>query len=159
MYGSTAVSIWIQTFSSRTRLTFSGGKRGDIIVTCDILRERDFSLLRFSNSSNISGMVFSSSPSSREMTRVLNISKVSSEESFSSDIDRELFEHTEGQDIIDVEQGPGNMTGRLVYRLTENITNMDQSQIESSRDDLPILLSHIWNHAENTNVTKSSVNE
>ena len=128
-------------------------------MTYDILRERDFSLLRFSNSSIISGMVFSSSPSSREMTRVFNISKVSSEESFSADIERELFEHTEGQDIIDIKQEPENMTGRLVYRLTENITNMDQSQIESSRDVLPTMLSNIWNHAENTNVTKSSVNE
>ena len=98
------------------------------------------SVVRFSNSTNISGgMMLSSSPQFQEMSRVVKASQDSSEDTFSSDIERELFSKTSRQYILDTE--PSDQ----VYRLDEKMVRMEQQQIEGSTDDLSRLIMNVWN--------------
>ena len=95
------------------------------------------SVVKFSNSTNISdGMMLSSSPQFQEMSRVINVSQVSTEDTFSSDVERELFSKTPSQYILETDQ---------VYRLDKEILKMDQQQIEDSTDDLSRLILNVWN--------------
>ena len=98
------------------------------------------SVVRFSNSTNISGgMMLSSSPQFQEMSRVVKASQDSSEDTFSSDIERELFSETSRQYILDAE--PSDQ----VFRLDEEMVRMEQQQIEGSTDDLSRLIMNVWN--------------
>ena len=97
------------------------------------------SVVRFSNSTNLSaGLILSSSPQFREMSRVLNTSQTSREESFSGDLERELFVKTPSQYILDTEPS------HLVYRLDQEMVEMDPQQIEKSTDDLSKLIWNVW---------------
>ena len=98
------------------------------------------SVVRFSNSTNISGgMMLSSSPQFQEMSRVVRVSQDSTEDTFSTDVERELFSETSRQYILDIE--PSDQ----VYRLDEEIVRMEQQQIEGSTDDLSRLIMNVWN--------------
>ena len=98
------------------------------------------SVVRFSNSTNISeGMVLSSSPVSPEMSRVLNISLTSTEEMFSRDVERELYERTPSQYILDTQPSD------LLYRLDKAMVEMSKQKIEESTDDLSKQILKVWN--------------
>ena len=98
------------------------------------------SVVRFSNSTNIlGGMLLSSSPQFQEMSRVVRVSQDSTEDTFSTDVERELFSETSRQYILDIE--PSDQ----VYRLDEEIVRMEQQQIEGSTDDLSRLIMNVWN--------------
>ena len=97
------------------------------------------SVVRFSNSTNLSGgLMLSSSPQFREMSRVLNTSQTSTEERFSGDLERELFVKTPSQYILDTEPS------HLVYRLDQEMVEMDPQKIEKSTDDLSKLIWNVW---------------
>ena len=97
-------------------------------------------VLRFSNSTKISGgLMLSGSPQSQEMSRVVNVSQASTEDKFASDLERELFDKTPSQYILDTESSD------LVYRLDKEILEMDQQKIEGSTDDLSRLILNVWN--------------
>ena len=98
------------------------------------------SVMRFSNSTNISdGMLLSSSPEFHEMSRVVNISLTSTEEMFSRDLERELYEKTPSQYIWDTGSSD------LVYRLDQEILKMSKQKIEESTDDLSKQILKVWN--------------
>ena len=98
------------------------------------------SVVRFSNSTNIlGGMLLSSSPQFQEMSRVVNVSQSSTEEKFSSDLERELFSNTPTEYILDT--GPSDW----IYRLDKEILDMDRQRIEESTDDLSKLILNVWN--------------
>ena len=98
------------------------------------------SVVRFSNSTNIlGGMLLSSSPHFQEMSRVVNVSQSSTEEKFSSDLERELFSNTPAEYILDT--GPSD----LIYRLDKEILDMDRQRIEESTDGLSRLILNVWN--------------
>ena len=98
------------------------------------------SVVRFSNSTNIlGGMLLSSSPQFQEMSRVVNVSQSSTEDKFSSDLERELFSNTLSEYILDT--GPSD----LIYRLDKDILDMDRQRIEESTDDLSRLILNVWN--------------
>ena len=119
-------------------------------------------MVKFPNTSSVStGLMVSSSPQHKEMWRVVNISQSSSEETFLKDLDRELFEKTPAQHVIhgETQEDLGKYSGSeeivKVYRLDENIREMNESQIESSGDILSTLLLNVWNDRLENNTTRS----
>ena len=106
----------------------------------DSLREREMTLVRFSNSTKISGgLMLSGSPHCPEMSRVLNVSQTSTEDVFVRDLERELFNKTPSQYLLDTEPS------HLIYRLDKVILGMDKQKIQDSTDDLSRLILNVWN--------------
>ena len=158
---STAECTWTPTSSTGSRVMSSGKYHQDVFRQWKLkCRERDLSVLRFSNSSNISeGMMVSSSPQYRETSRIVNISHTSSQQTFARDLQAGMLEDIPPRYILDTDTNPptvnvtssGERVSPLAYRLSSEIMTMDQAKIESSEDDLSKILSNIWNDKENTN--------
>ena len=91
-------------------------------------------VLRFSNSTKISGgLMLSGSPQSQEMSRVVNVSQASTEDKFASDLERELFDKTPSQYILDTEPS------LRIYRLDKEILEMKtkyEKDLKAERETL-----------------------